>query len=62
MDDTTKLLLKLNEENIRFKVAYAILKARMEKARKEDAHFLLDEDDITEVLEIAGLLEFNFTE
>ncbi len=58
MDASMKLLLKLYEENVRFKVAYNILKAKMERAREKDAHFLLDEDEITEVLEIAGVIDF----
>ena len=52
-----ELLLKLYEENVRFKVAYQILKAKMERARKEDKRFLLGEEEINEVLDIAGVTE-----
>ncbi|MBP5422470.1 MAG: hypothetical protein J6Y78_08535 [Paludibacteraceae bacterium] len=57
MDSSMELLFRLYEENVKFKVAYSILRNKMERARKEDANFLLDEDDITEVLEIAGVID-----
>lgn len=57
MDDTVKMLAALIEENTRYRMAFLNLATKMEKAKEKDAHFLLNEDEIDEVIEIAGVVK-----
>lgn len=55
MDDTVKFLAALVEENTRFRTAFINLGRKMDKAKEEDKNFLLGEEEIKEVLELAGV-------
>lgn len=57
MDETVKMLVALVEENTRYRMAFLNLGRKMEIAKKEDKNFLLHEEEISEVMELAGVVK-----
>ena len=56
MDETQKMLISLVEENTRYRMAFVNLASKMEKGLKADADFRLNQDDLSEIIEIAGVV------
>lgn len=59
MEETTLLLLSLTEKTARMKAALQLLKTKIknDKNKGSGRHALLNEDELNEVLEVAGVLE-----
>lgn len=59
MEETTLLLLSLTKKTARMKAALQLLKAKIknDKSKGSGRHALLNEDELNEVLEVAGMLE-----
>lgn len=58
-DEMIKLILKLTEENARYKAALKNLETKIKNYKEGDSDrkALLDEAELTEVLEIAGMTD-----
>lgn len=59
MEETTLLLLSLTEKTARMKAALQLLKTKIknDKSKGSGRHALLNEDELNEVLDVAGMLE-----